>query len=577
MKSDVVQSRDAVAAAVCDRAASVKALLDADFSVFDTAELLALQSEREERARQDEAVDHRILAALMARASAHEIGGKNWADVLGTRMRLSGREAARRVRRAEELAPRQSITGQTLEPALGLCAQALAQGAIGEGHVAVIAEAVRLAAKYVDAAECAELEAILMPLAQSSPPETVHATAVSALYLMNQNGSGPDIVRHKRGISIGQQDADGLTRITGWVDPELAAYLGTVNDTWARPGVNNPEDPDSPANPEPEPEAEADEPAAPGTEPAPPASDAEAESEAQATPASDAEADAETAAAEAQAPQNDAEAQPEPHNPPSSPPAPCDDPASVWEQLPLPTTFDELAERIDAVEAAAAAAATPPPSLPPLTGPAYRDTRTQAQRQHDALKAVLREILASGRLGQHNGLPVTVVVSTTLGELESGAGIAVTGTGTLMPMPDLIRLAEHAHHYLVVYRQHTAEPLYMGRTKRLATKAQRLLLYNRDRGCTRPGCTKCANHCQAHHADPSWANGGLTDADTLGLGCGPDNQLAELGWTTRIDPTTGRVHWHPPPLMDTGQDTINHHFHPEELLKREDYPEEESG
>ncbi|MGW0162714.1 hypothetical protein ACWDUN_25675, partial [Mycobacterium sp. NPDC003323] len=68
MKSDVVQSRDAVAAAVCDRAASVKALLDADFSVFDTAELLALQSEREERARQDEAVDHRILAALMARA-----------------------------------------------------------------------------------------------------------------------------------------------------------------------------------------------------------------------------------------------------------------------------------------------------------------------------------------------------------------------------------------------------------------------------------------------------------------------------------------------------------------------------
>ncbi|MDO3402337.1 hypothetical protein QWI29_20035, partial [Mycolicibacterium neoaurum] len=56
------------------------------------------------------------------------------------------------------------------------------------------------------------------------------------------------------------------------------------------------------------------------------------------------------------------------------------------------------------------------------------------------------------------------------------------------------------------------------------------------------------------------------DAPTLALGCGPDNQLAELGWTTTIDPTTGRVHWHPPPLLDTGGDTINHHFHPEELL-----------
>ncbi|MGK2901326.1 MAG: DUF222 domain-containing protein, partial [Mycobacterium sp.] len=59
-------------------------------------------------------------------------------------------------------------------------------------------------------------------------------------------------------------------------------------------------------------------------------------------------------------------------------------------------------------------------------------------------------------------------------------------------MPDLIRLAEHAHHYLVVYREHTAEPLYLGRSKRLATKAQRLLLYQSDRGCTRPGCTHAA-------------------------------------------------------------------------------------
>ena len=173
-------------------------------------------------------------------------------------------------------------------------------------------------------------------------------------------------------------------------------------------------------------------------------------------------------------------------------------------------------------------------------------------------------------LGQHNGIPVTVVVSTTLAELEAGAGIAVTGTGTLMPMPDLIRLAEQAYHYLVVYRKHTAEPLYLGRTKRLANKAQRLLLYNRDRGCTRPGCTQAACRCQAHHAEPSWNNGGLTDAPSLALGCGPDNRLAEMGWTTSIDKETGRTHWYPPPLMDTGGDTLNHHFHPDELLPPEE-------
>ncbi|MCV7434098.1 DUF222 domain-containing protein [Mycolicibacterium bacteremicum] len=355
----------------------------------------------------------------------------------------------------------------------------------------------------------------------------------------------------------------------------MAAYLGTVNDTWARPGVNNPEDPDSPANPDSadadtavdsQADAETGAQAGIGSEPKDTAAQPDpttASGQPDSTTPSGASA---TSGAEPETPASNPAAEPE--TPGAQPPP---DPSALWEQLPLPTTLDELADRITAVEAAAAAAATPAPKLPPLTGPAARDTRSLAQRQHDALKAVLRDTIASGRLGQHNGLPVTVVVSTTLAELEAAAGIAVTGTGTLMPMPDLIRLAEHAHHYLVVYRHHTAEPLYLGRTKRLATRAQRLLLHNRDRGCTRPGCTRCANRCQAHHADPSWKNGGRTDAPTLALGCPPDNQLAELGWTTKIDPTTGRVHWHPPPLMDTGGDTINHHFHPEELLS---HPEE---
>ncbi len=172
----------------------------------------------------------------------------------------------------------------------------------------------------------------------------------------------------------------------------------------------------------------------------------------------------------------------------------------------------------------------------------------------------------SKRLGQHGGLPVTVVVSTTLAELEAGAGIAVTGSGIRMPMADLIRLASHSFHYLTVYTHHTAEPLHMARTKRLATKAQRLLLYNRDRGCTRPGCTAPANDCQVHHANADWQHGGHTDAPDLALSCGPDNRLVGLGWTTTVDPRTGRIHWHPPPLMNTGQDTVNHHFYPEELL-----------
>jgi hypothetical protein len=89
------------------------------------------------------------------------------------------------------------------------------------------------------------------------------------------------------------------------------------------------------------------------------------------------------------------------------------------------------------------------PSTENLSG----DLRSTGQRNHDALKAICRAMLASGQLGSHKGLPVTMVVSTTLAELESGRGHAVTGGGTLLPMSEMIRQAAAAHHYLVGVRQ----------------------------------------------------------------------------------------------------------------------------
>ncbi|WP_415794236.1 DUF222 domain-containing protein, partial [Mycolicibacterium frederiksbergense] len=388
-------------------------------------------------------------------------------------------------------------------------AAALAAGTITTAHITIIRTTLNKASAYLDATARAQLESTLVDIATTNTPETLSKAADHALALINPDGDGPDPARHRRGLNIGPQDVDGMAKVSGWVDAEFAAYLRTILDVWARPGVNNPDDEQPQHNPDPNPLDE---------------DTAEPEGEAEVEGVDDAVVDDDCV--EPRPPARDqAGPEPEPEQPDTA------EPPVKWD-------LDEF----------------------------LRDPRTQAQRNHDAIKAVLRDTLASKRLGQHNGLPVSVVVSTTLRELEAAAGIAVTGAGTRMPMRDLIRLAEHAHHYLIVYRHHTAEPLYLGRTKRLATKAQRLLLYNRDRGCTRPGCTQAACRCQAHHANPSWKDGGLTDAPDLALGCGPDNQLAELGWTNTIDPTTGRVHWHPPPLMDTGSDTLNHHFHPEELF-----------
>ncbi len=54
----------------------------------------------------------------------------------------------------------------------------------------------------------------------------------------------------------------------------------------------------------------------------------------------------------------------------------------------------------------------PDDEMPVVNGPAddsavQRDTRSAAQRNHDGLAAALRALLASGKLGQHNGLCCT--------------------------------------------------------------------------------------------------------------------------------------------------------------------------
>jgi hypothetical protein len=202
------------------------------------------------------------------------------------------------------------------------------------------------------------------------------------------------------------------------------------------------------------------------------------------------------------------------------------------------------------------------------------DTRSQGQRNHDALKAMGRSVLASGELGKHNGLPCTIIVSTTLQDLESGAGVAVTGGGTLLPMSDVIRLASNSHHYLYIYDKHTEEPLYLARSKRLASAGQRIVLHAQDRGCTFPGCTVPGYGCQVHHAELDWADGGQSNITDECLACGPHNRLVKPGgWRTRKR-KDGRTEWIPPPHLDNGQSRVNDYHHPENYLVPEEDEED---
>ncbi|SEE56666.1 hypothetical protein SAMN04488550_4555 [Gordonia malaquae] len=115
----------------------------------------------------------------------------------------------------------------------------------------------------------------------------------------------------------------------------------------------------------------------------------------------------------------------------------------------------------------------------------------------------------------------------------------------------------------------SSQILYFGRGRRLASLAQRLALFGRDRGCTAPGCTTPWSRTQAHHM-PDWQDGGPTDIDHLGGACGGHNRSVSAkpgGWETTIltsGPFKGRVGWRP-----TGSNQpwkVNHSLQPEKLL-----------
>ncbi len=511
-----------VGSAVAAIRAGIAELAAAPIDTLTHPELIALLNDITTLSWSLPAVEHPILARLMTETEPQTLGAKSWEEILTIALRLSKTEAARTIRDTQMLGPRRSLDGQPLPPHWNHVAAAQAQGRVGPAHLDTIAEFFRTLPHWIDVGTRADAETQLARSACGLDPDQLRQAAQRLALTLDPDGPVPDEKEQhrKRGLTIGRQQADGMSRISGYLTPEARACWDALAAKLAAPGTPHPDN-QSPTNSDP----------------------------------------ADTAAGTETQTDNDSSSPQEPTGQQAG--------ANTHAGGPASSASDEAAEE----------------ATRPHTG---RDTRSTAQRNHDAFLAMTRMLLSSDQLGTHNGLPVTVIVSTTLQELSRAAGVDVTGMGprlggrashavtaggTLLPMADLIRMATPAHHYLAVYDQHTNEALYLGRTKRLATAAQRIVLLNRDRGCTRPGCTAPGYHTQAHHAVADWNNNGHTNINDLTLACGPDNRAATHGgWTTRKRPD-GRTEWHPPPALDTGQARINNYHHPERYL----IPDEGAG
>lgn len=125
---------------------------------------------------------------------------------------------------------------------------------------------------------------------------------------------------------------------------------------------------------------------------------------------------------------------------------------------------------------------------------------------------------------QTAGVNATIVVTMTLEQLLGEQATAVLDDGSRMSAGQARRLACEAGIIPAVLGT-SSQPLDLGRTARLFTKAQRLALSLRDGGCTARGCEVSASGCHAHHDDP-WSRGGRTDLAKGRLLCPRHHRLA---------------------------------------------------
>lgn len=125
---------------------------------------------------------------------------------------------------------------------------------------------------------------------------------------------------------------------------------------------------------------------------------------------------------------------------------------------------------------------------------------------------------------QTAGVNATVVVTMTLEQLLAGQATALLDDGSRMSAGQARRLACEAAIIPVVLGTRS-QPLDLGRTARLFTKAQRIALGLRDGGCTAKGCETSASACHAHHDEP-WSRRGLTDLANGRLLCPRHHRLA---------------------------------------------------
>lgn len=154
------------------------------------------------------------------------------------------------------------------------------------------------------------------------------------------------------------------------------------------------------------------------------------------------------------------------------------------------------------------------------SGASSGERREPAKRRADALIDICRQFLDSypGVIGG-NKPHVSLIVDVPTLAAGNGRVSELTFTGTVTPETARRILCDSVVTPIICDSE--GQPLWLGRSVRTATPAQRRALAVRDRGCSWKGCDRPPQWCDVHHLDGFTRWGGRTDIDKQALYCRP--------------------------------------------------------
>jgi Domain of unknown function (DUF222) len=216
--------------------AAVDALLATEPAGLSPLEVTGLLELIETQRRRLEAVDQRLLAAVVEQHIAGEFGRTSPTDLLVSLLRVTPREATARVDRARDLGPRRALTGEPLEPIFPEVADTAAAGEISAGHVDVITSCLDRVSCGAKPEMLPVAEQFLLEAARHEHPRALAKTAQLLLARLDPDGQEPkdDEVERKRGFSLAKH-SDGSSTPRGHWSPELTALWEPILDALAAP------------------------------------------------------------------------------------------------------------------------------------------------------------------------------------------------------------------------------------------------------------------------------------------------------------------------------------------------------